>query len=135
VLFAARVAQTPGAVALVSGEGSWTYREVEQAANRLARVLAGRGVGPGQCVALVLERSAQAVVAMLGVLKAGAAYLAIDPAVPGARVQFMVADAAPVAAVTTAGLAGRLQGCDLLVIDVNDAGGDADPCIALILLI
>ncbi|HWY00353.1 MAG TPA: amino acid adenylation domain-containing protein, partial [Mycobacterium sp.] len=133
-LFAARVAQTPDAVALVCEGCSWTYREVEEAANRLARVLAGRGVGPGQCVALVLERSAAAVVAMLGVLKAGAAYLAIDPAVPGARVQFMVADAAPVAAVTTAGLAGRLErleGCDLLVIDVNDAGVDADPCIAL----
>jgi non-ribosomal peptide synthetase component F len=131
VLWAARVARTPEAVALTFEGRSMTYREVEEAANRLARVLAGRGVGPGQCVALVLERSAQAVVAMLGVLKAGAAYLAIDPAVPGARVQFMVADAAPVAAVTTAGLAGRLQGCDLLVIDVNDAGGDADPCIAL----
>ncbi|HSS25011.1 MAG TPA: amino acid adenylation domain-containing protein, partial [Mycobacterium sp.] len=131
VLFAARVAQTPDAVALVCEGCSWTYREVEEAANRLARVLAGRGVGPGQCVALVLERSAEAVVAMLGVLKAGAAYLAIDPAVPGARVQFMVADAAPVAAVTSAGLAGRLEGCDLLVIDVNDAGVDADPCTVL----
>ena len=131
VLWSARVAQTPGAVALTFEGRSMTYREVEEAANRLAHLLAGRGVGPGHCVALVLERSAQAVVAMLGVLKAGAAYLAIDPAVPGARVRFMVADAAPVAAVTTAGLAGRLQGCDLLVIDVNDAGVDADPCIAL----
>src|SRR6201997_4117164 len=131
VLFAARVAQTPDAVALVCEGCSWTYREVEEAADRLARVLAGRGVGPGQCVALVLERSAEAVVAMLAVLKAGAAYLAIDPAVPGARVQFMVADAAPVAAVTTAGLAGRLQGCDLLVIDVNDPAVDTQPSTAL----
>ncbi|OBH71577.1 non-ribosomal peptide synthetase, partial [Mycobacterium mantenii] len=131
VLFAARVAQTPDAVALVCEGCSWTYREVEEAANRLARVLAGRAVGPGQCVALVLERSAEAVVAMLGVLKSGAAYLAIDPAVPEVRVQFMVADAAPVAAVTTAGLAGRLEGHDLLIIDLNDVGVDADPCIAL----
>ena len=68
---------------------------------------------------------------MLGVLKAGAAYLAIDPAVPGARVQFMVADAAPVAAVTTAGLAGRLDGFDVVVIDVNDPAVDSQPSTAL----
>ena len=87
VVFAARVAQTPEAVAVTFEGRSMTYREVEEAADRLARVLAGRGVGRGQCVALVLERSAQAVVAMLGVLKAGAAYLAIDPALPGARMR------------------------------------------------
>ena len=63
------------------------------------------GVGPGQCVALLLERSAEAIVAMLAVLKAGAAYLAIDPGLPAARIGFMVADAAPMAAITTAGLA------------------------------
>ena len=81
----------------------------------------GSGVGPGACVALLLERSAQAVVAMLAVLKTGAAYLPIDPALPAARIGFMLADAAPMAAITTTGLAGRLDGCDLLVIDVEDA--------------
>ena len=59
-----------------------------------------------QCVALLFTRSAQAVVAMLAVLKTGAAYLPIDPALPAARIGFMVADAAPIAAITTAGLAG-----------------------------
>ena len=48
------------------------------------------GVGPGQCVALLLERSAEAIVAMLAVLKAGAAYLPIDPGLPAARIGFMV---------------------------------------------
>ena len=67
----------------------------------------------------------------VGVLKTGAAYLAIDPAVPAARVQFMVADAAPVAAVTTAGLAGRLDGFDVVVIDVNDPAVDSQPSTAL----
>ena len=76
--------------------------------------------GPGACVALLLERSAEAIVAMLAVLKTGAAYLPIDPALPAARIGFMLADAAPVAAITTAGLAERLDGCDLLVIDVED---------------
>ena len=75
-----------------------TYRELDEAANRLAHLLAGQGVGPGQCVALLLERSAEAVVAILAVLKTGAAYLPIDPVVPAARMQFIVADAAPVAA-------------------------------------
>src|SRR6185312_7035399 len=59
-------------------------RAPEEAANRLAHLLTDRGVGPGQCVALLLERSAQAVVAMLSVLKTGAAYLAIDPGLPAA---------------------------------------------------
>ena len=56
----------------------------------------------------------------MAVLKTGAAYLPIDPMVPAARLRFVIADAAPVAAVTTAGLAGRLGGCDLFVIDVDD---------------
>ena len=73
-----------------------------------------------QCVALLFSRSAEAIVAILAVLKTGAAYLPIDPALPAARIGFMVADAAPIAAITTAGLAERLDGCDLPVIDVDD---------------
>ena len=105
VLFAAQVARTPEAVAMSCEGRSLTYRELEEAANRLAHLLAGQGVGPGQCVALLFARSAEAIVAMLAVLKTGAAYLPIDPAVPAARIEFMVADAAPIAAITTAGLA------------------------------
>ena len=99
-----------------------TYRELDEAANRLAHLLAGHGVGPGQCVALLLSRSAEAIVAILAVLKTGAAYLPIDPALPAARIGFMVADAAPIAAITTAELADRLDGYDLAVIDVGDIG-------------
>ena len=101
-LFTAQVARTPTAVALVCGECSWTYREVEEAANRLAHLLTGQGAGPGQCVALLLERSAEAIVAIMAVLKTGAAYLPIDPVLPAARIGFMIADAAPIAAITTA---------------------------------
>ena len=127
VLFAAQVARAPEAVALTCGERSMTYRELEEAANRLAHLLAGQGAGPGECVALLLARSAEAIVAMLAVLKTGAAYLPIDPALPAARIGFMLADAAPIAAITTTGLADRLDGCDLLVIDVDDPASTANP--------
>ena len=120
VLWAAQVARTPEAVALSFEGRSMTYREVEEAANRLAHLLAGHGVGPGQCVGLLLPRSAEAVVAIVAVLKTGAAYLPIDPGLPAARIGFMLADAAPIAAITTTGLRARLGGCDLLVIDIND---------------
>ncbi len=87
MLFAAQVARTPEAVAMTCGDVSMTYRELDEAANRLAHLLAGYGVGPGQRVALLLERSAEAVVAMLAVLKTGAAYLRDDPALPAARMR------------------------------------------------
>src|SRR5205807_10177253 len=89
------------------------------------------GVGPGCCVALLFPRSAEAIVAILAVLKTGAAYLPIDPALPAARVGFMVDDAAPAAVVTTAGLADRLAGQDVVVVDVNDPAIEAQPSTAL----
>ena len=121
-LFAAQVARTPEAVAVTFGDRSMTYRELDEAANRFAHLLSGYGVGPGARVALLLERSAEAVVAMLAALKTGAAYLAIDPALPAARMQFMLDDAAPIVVITTAGLRSRLDGCDLAVIDISDLG-------------
>jgi glycopeptidolipid biosynthesis protein len=132
--FAAQVARTPAAVAVTFEGLSMTYRELDEAANRLAHLLAGQGVGPGERVALLLSRSAEAIVAILAVLKTGAAYVPIDPAVPAARMEFMLGDAAPTAAITTTGLADRLDGCDLLVIEVGDIGApavDAQPSTAL----
>ncbi|PJE13817.1 non-ribosomal peptide synthase/polyketide synthase [Mycobacterium sp.] len=119
VLWAAQVARTPDAVALRFQGDSMSYRELDDTANRLAQRLAGVGAGPGTFVALLLPRSAQAVAAILAALKTGAAYLPIDPALPQARIAFMLDDAAPVAAVTTTALAGRLEGRDLPVIDVS----------------
>ena len=131
VLFADHVARAPEAVAISFEGRSLTYRELDEAANRWAHLLTGRGVGPGQCVALLLERSAQAIVAMLAVLKTGAAYLPIDPALPDARIEFMLTDAAPTAVITTAGLRSRLDRCELLVIDINDPTVDSYPCTVL----
>ena len=126
-LFAAQVTRTPGAVALSCEGVSMTYRELEEAANRVAHLLADRGVGPGGCVALLMSRSARAVVAILGVLKTGAAYVPIDPGWPAARIGFMLADAGPLAALTTTDLRSRLDGADLAVIDINDPRIDSYP--------
>ena len=126
-LFAAQAARTPEAVAVSSGDDSWTYRELDEAANRLAHLLIDRGVGPGQRVALLLPRSVEAIVAIFAVLKTGAAYVPIDPAVPAARVEFVLDDAAPIAAITTAELADRIHGRDLLIVDVDDPAVDSQP--------
>ncbi|MDX1883972.1 non-ribosomal peptide synthetase [Mycolicibacterium sp. 120270] len=130
-LFATQVARAPEAVALTAGDRSLTYRELDAAANRLAHLLASRGAGPGAHVALLSERSAQAVVAILAVLKTGAAYLPIDPAVPASRIEYIVSDAAPIFALTGAGLRSRLDGSGLPVIDIDDVCTDDQPSTAL----
>ncbi|WP_082949262.1 non-ribosomal peptide synthetase, partial [Mycolicibacterium celeriflavum] len=129
--FAAQVARTPQAMALSCGGRSWTYRELDEASNRLAHLLIGYGAGPGQCVALLLPRSAEAIVSILAVLKTGAAYVPVDPVLPVARIGFMVADAAAIAAITTTKLADRLDARGLTVIDVEDPAVDSQPSSAL----
>ena len=119
-LFAAQVAATPAAVAVSFQGASVTYRELDEASNRLAHLLVGHGAGPGATVALLLPRSTEGIVAILAVLKTGAAYVPIDPVLPDARVGFMLTDAVAMAAITTAELAGRLDGYDLVIVDVND---------------
>ena len=130
-LFAEQAARVPDAVALTCGEQSWTYRGLDEATNRLAHLLAAHGAGPGQRVALLLPRSGEAIAAILAVLKTGATYVAVDPSVPEARMQFVLDDSAPVAAITTAELRPRLDGRDLLVIDFDDAGVGSQPSTAL----
>jgi amino acid adenylation domain-containing protein/non-ribosomal peptide synthase protein (TIGR01720 family) len=127
-LFAAQVERAPAAIAVTFGELSMTYRELDDAANRLAHLLAAQGVGPGESVALLFSRSAEAIVSILAVLKSGAAYLPIDPTLPAARIGFMLADAAPIAAITTTELHSRLDKHDLVVIDVDDPRIPGYPC-------
>ncbi|WP_173055491.1 non-ribosomal peptide synthetase [Phytohabitans houttuyneae] len=101
-LFEEQVRRTPDATALVFGDSyRGSYAELNAAANRLARYLIGRGVGPESVVALALPRSADMVVALLAVWKAGGAYLPIDPTLPAGRVEFLLDDAAPTLALTT----------------------------------
>ena len=131
VVWAAQVARTPAAVALTFEGHSLTYRELDEASSRLAHLLAGLGVGAGDVVGLLLPRSAQAITAIVAVLKTGAAYLPIDPMYPDARIGFVVADAAPKAAISTAELSARLSGHDLVVVDVDDPRIDTQPSSAL----
>ncbi|OBH24462.1 hypothetical protein A5692_04715 [Mycobacterium sp. E342] len=130
-LFAAQVARTPEAVALSCAGLSLTYRELDDASNRLAYLLARRGAGPGARVALLFWRSADAVVAILAVLKTGAAYVPIDPSVPAARIEFLLTDAAPVVVLTTTDLRSRLDGHGVPVIDVDHPAVDVEPSNAL----
>ncbi len=130
-LFAGQVARTPEAVALTCGGRSWSYAELDAASNRLAHLLVERGARPGQCVALLFHRSAEAIVSILAVLKSGAAYLPIDPALPAARIGFVLADATPVAVITTADLAGQLSGLGVAVVDVHDPIIDSRPATPL----
>ncbi|HEY5987733.1 MAG TPA: amino acid adenylation domain-containing protein, partial [Streptosporangiaceae bacterium] len=101
-LFAAQAGRAPDAVAVVCGDASLSYGELGAAAGRLARVLAARGAGPEQVVAVVMDRSVGLVTALLAILKAGAAYLPVDPGYPPERVAFMLADARPAVIVADA---------------------------------
>ncbi|MXQ65542.1 non-ribosomal peptide synthase/polyketide synthase, partial [Actinomadura rayongensis] len=99
--FAAQAARTPDAPAVTDEQARLTYAALDAAANRLARHLIARGVGPEQTVALAVPPSADLVTAVLAVLKAGAAYVPVDPGYPAARVASMLADADPVCVLTT----------------------------------
>lgn len=93
VLFARQAASTPDAIALVFGEESYTYRELDARSNAVARVLHDRGIGAGQLVGMGCGRNPYMLVAMLGILKSGAAYVPLDPAYPPERLSYMCTDA------------------------------------------
>jgi len=109
-LFEAQVERTPDAIAVVFEDESLTYAELNARANRLAHYLIGLGVGPEDVVGVCLERSPDAIVALMAAVKAGAAYLPLDPDYPPARLIHMVKDAAPSVVLTSANLAERLGG-------------------------
>ncbi len=92
-LFEQQVERTPDAVALEYGDEHLTYKKLNEQANQLARHLQVQGVGAETLVGILLTRSAEMLVAVLGVLKSGGAYLPLDPEYPAARIAFMVKDA------------------------------------------
>ncbi|MFI6206353.1 amino acid adenylation domain-containing protein, partial [Streptomyces sp. NPDC051041] len=129
-LFEAQAARTPDAVAVVSGGTELTYGELNARANRLARHLLGLGAGPERLVALALPRTEQMVVALLAVLKSGAAHLPVDLAYPAERIALLLGDAAPALVVTDAPTAEALPGTDAPRL-LLDGPGDAHPWTAL----
>ncbi|WP_141096737.1 non-ribosomal peptide synthetase, partial [Photorhabdus luminescens] len=91
-LFEQQVEKTPEATALIAGDKILSYTELNARANRLVRQLIEQGVGPGDHVALLLERSIELVVAQLAILKAGAVYVPVDPSVPDERKNWLIND-------------------------------------------
>ncbi|GEB55154.1 non-ribosomal peptide synthetase [Streptomyces gardneri] len=126
-LFAARAAGTPDAPAVVFEDTTLTYAELDRRAEALARRLRASGAGPERYVAVAVPRSAELMVALLGVLKAGAAYLPVDLDYPADRVAFMLTDSGARTVVTTGEAAGRLPAVpDLtrIVVDADEHGSD-----------
>ncbi|WP_270171318.1 non-ribosomal peptide synthase/polyketide synthase [Paenibacillus sp. SYP-B4298] len=116
--------RTPEAAAVVQGERTVTYRELDEQANELAQRLRRAGVKPGTPVAVCMERSAELIIAELGVLKAGSPYVPIDPAYPPGRIRYMLSDTQTAVVLTQAKLVGRLgelTGAAIWSLDTADA--------------
>ncbi|MFE6701620.1 amino acid adenylation domain-containing protein [Streptomyces sp. NPDC057718] len=123
--FARWAARTPDAVALVDGDTTIGYAELDARADRLARRLRAHGVGPGTLVGLSMERSAALVTGLLAVLKAGGAYVPLDPAYPVERLRHMVEDSGLGTILTGGGVPRWWEGFDGNVLDADDATEDA----------
>jgi len=106
--FESQVASTPDTVALILGKEQLTYAELNRRANRLARSLRDRGIGPGVPVGVFLERSFEMVIGILAILKAGGAYVPLDSSYPKERLAFLIADTGMPLVLTADRLAGRL---------------------------
>ncbi|MCA2218363.1 non-ribosomal peptide synthetase [Jidongwangia harbinensis] len=129
-LVARAASADPDATAVTADRRQWSYAELERGANRLAHRLVELGAGPERLVGLLLEPGAPMVVAMLAVLRSGAAYLPLDPGGPAARRTDLLAEARPAVLLTTAALAGRVPtgaGCPVLRLDADATTIDRQP--------
>ncbi|MGF0176740.1 amino acid adenylation domain-containing protein [Streptomyces sp. Marseille-Q5077] len=124
-LFEARAADRPGGVAVVDGAERVTYAELNARANRLARLLRAQGAGPEDRVAVLLHRSADLAVALLAVLKTGAAYLPVDPSYPSERIAVLFEEARPGLVVTSDAASSALPAGSAAVV-LGDAAVEAD---------
>jgi len=118
-LFEEQVYRTPGAVAVICEGHSLTYAELNAKANQLAHYLRERQIGPDQLVGICVERSLSMVVGLLGILKAGAAYVPLDPSYPPERLRYMLSDAAPKVILTQKHLRAQLPytGAEAIALD------------------
>ena len=121
--FEAQAARAPDAVAVIDEIDCMTYAELNGRANRLARELQALGARRGALVGIHLERSPEMLVAVLAVLKSGAAYVPLDPAFPQARLGIMLDDAMPVVLITIERLIGSLpRACRRTYCDYGSSG-------------
>jgi amino acid adenylation domain-containing protein len=111
---------TPDAAALVHENCTLTYADLDRASDRLAAQLRAAGLGPDRLVALCAERSIEMVVAMIATLKAGGAYLPLDPTYPAERLAFMLADARPVVVLVQPRLLHLLPSSDIPVVSLDE---------------
>ncbi|MFD2168562.1 amino acid adenylation domain-containing protein [Tumebacillus lipolyticus] len=118
-LFERQAAQTPDAPAATFGDQTLTYAELNREANRIAHTLREAGVGPEVLVGICTERSLAMLTATLGVLKAGGAYLPLDPTYPRDRLSFMIADAKPLLLLAQQTLADRLPDFDGTIVPLD----------------
>jgi amino acid adenylation domain-containing protein len=134
-LFEAQVADSPDVVAVVSGDDVVSFGVLDGRANRLARFLVGQGVGAESVVGLCLPRGVDMIAAILGVWKAGAAYLPVDSSLPADRVAFMLADSGAVLLLTVEEILGDLPAGRVRMVALDDpmtvmrvgAAGDTPP--------
>ena len=118
-LFEAQARRTPDALAIVCGDRSMSYRDLDIASNKLARELRGRGVEPASRVAVFLDRSPELMVALLAVLKSGSAYIPLDATYPMERLQYVFENSRPAAIITRASLRERLVRESIAVVVVD----------------
>ncbi|XXM72305.1 AMP-binding protein [Lysinibacillus sphaericus] len=111
------------------GEEKWSYQRLNREANQLARHLQSRGAGPEKIVAVLADQSADMILAVLAVLKAGSAYVPIDPGYPAERIQYMLEDSGAVLAVTQQHLTEKVRGnTEKVVLEERDWTGEIGEC-------
>ncbi len=121
-LFSSQVRMTPDNIAVIFGENSYTYRELEHKSNRLANYLIYKGVRSGCRIGLSLERSAEMVVAQLAILKTGSCYVPLDPLLPADRLNYMLEDSGAGYLISQTSLKGMFQAFKKTAIFID---GDA----------
>jgi amino acid adenylation domain-containing protein len=125
-LFEAQVTQRPDATAVVFGSAMLTYDELNGRANQLARCIESIGVAKNALVGVCLERSTEMVIALLAILKAGAAYLPLDPSYPQERLAFMLSDSDAPLLITSQSLVHRIPPTSATTIVLDQQGSGID---------